>query len=813
MTNRPGKKTKNYRRQKERAVEDIVSIVGPDYIQLLQGELLDKNVCLVLCGESHKDAIDVTRKGGIVDAKEGWIDLENNIGNFLLQFYCNDGGVGSEDNDKKEDSLSIRILAQAKKIQPLGKSMEWAKHLVESDLDAAINVVPVLLWIQEMNTERGKCKGRAFVLGLTSKYDVDDDDEDFQHWKSLEDLPVEIRDWIKQEDLNITTTTLNPYRAFQWGDLDTEAFQLNKRRLTEEKISTTELDEIICKRKIERRMQNIWTWDDWFDHIRKDATAVSDNIEVQLVLESSVPPWELDLYRPSASATDNEKITLPTANDCIRQVPEDEESGIEDDFDPSSDGVGSYLDYIYRRFVKEMIQESNDSKCSDDNGYIPFSGWVHCVDMRELGCEASCCEDSIKKRWKSMLTEDERKALELLDTNGKNLASRSLELDSMNRDYKFLPENMMNPERIELEQMRSSGMLIDEEDPKENDSEESELTLPSFEGFFGQISDFLYYSPHVKLVYAPFLAKCVKSFSNLEHFFKLLFFGGTIPDSLALLDLNHSKDYLYVRSPILKLWNEENSLYEYRFRDDGGHYITYPFFPFIFHLCAKGSSPPRTWSSHLFTKLCDQGPAQKRLALVAQEWILETIRRQSADPKMNDDPQAGGEWFEAFLRASRRDIYDDIDLFDSSILLRKNKVKSLTSNRKYDIGKIKIPSCKEGFQEILDRFTVELDEKTETIVTPRVEVMAKIMIDIWMSNLIDYATVLKVSELVSKSDKRKVVIVCYMGSAHTRAVADFYVNRMKFKKKAFLGKVAWDEDEQCTMKLTKPLWNIADLFR
>jgi hypothetical protein len=337
--------------------------------------------------------------------------------------------------------------------------------------------------------------------------------------------------------------------------------------------------------------------------------------------------------------------------------------------------------------------------------------------------------------------------------------------------------------------------------------------------------------------------------SNWEKLFTNLFLGGTIPEALSVLDLDHFRDHLYVRSPILKSWNPDTSSYEYQYRDDGDHYITNPFFPFIFYLTAKASSPPRTWSSQLYARLCahadsDDDEEQQHttspqqllleknnstkgsrtttyccspneLAAAAREWTLESIRRHSADPKGSDDSRCGGEWFEAFLRATHRDIYDDIDLSDSSVLLRKNYMKSEEYNgRKYNIGKIQIPSCQDGFDEILERFGMDVaSSPSEIIVTPRVEVMAKILIDIWMSNLIDFSTVLKVAEVVAGAKKgSNVAVVCYMGSAHTRKVAEFYESRMGFKKKTFVGKLDWEDNEPHTLKLPSSMWNISEMF-
>jgi hypothetical protein len=42
------------------------------------------------------------------------------------------------------------------------------------------------------------------------------------------------------------------------------------------------------------------------------------------------------------------------------------------------------------------------------------------------------------------------------------------------------------------------------------------MSLPSFESFFGQSSDILYYTPHVKMMFSPFLATCVGSLAAWE---------------------------------------------------------------------------------------------------------------------------------------------------------------------------------------------------------------------------------------------------------------------------------------------------------
>jgi hypothetical protein len=428
--------------------------------------------------------------------------------------------------------------------------------------------------------------------------------------------------------------------------------------------------------------------------------------------------------------------------------------------------------------------------------------------VRDLGCQAACHSDSVQSRWKDLLSEEEHKLLSSRTEQDQQPTFLQLEPDSKGKYIKFVPENRMNPERLRLESLRSEGRLVDgdESDSDSTTGDEDEFTYPSFEGFFGQNTDFLYYSNHVKLSYSPFLAKCVQSLDKWDQFFTSLFLGGTIPDALSVLQLHRNKEYLYVRSPIHKLDN-----HHYRHRDDGEHYITYPFFPFLFYLCANERSPPRTWSSNLFAKLCEEGEdadSSKHIAMAARDWTLQKIRHSCLDPKGADDPDCGGEWFEAYLHAVHRDIYDDIDRSDTTVLLKKNKMKSLTSNRKHNIGKIQIPSCKEGFEEILQAFKSSPNEQ----ITPRTEVFAKILIDIYMSCLVDFSTVLKIAEIAKGSSEDKVVIVLYMGTAHTKAVSDFFVQRMGFRKNAFVGKVDWEENECHKLQLPKSLWNFSELF-
>ena len=93
----------------------------------------------------------------------------------------------------------------------------------------------------------------------------------------------------------------------EWVDLDAEARLLNRRRLREahtggssewhNKISEAEHDALIAKRAQDRRVENIVTWDCWFDAAREATQRGDGDVDVHLLLESTLCPWELTLHQ------------------------------------------------------------------------------------------------------------------------------------------------------------------------------------------------------------------------------------------------------------------------------------------------------------------------------------------------------------------------------------------------------------------------------------------------------------------------------------------------------------------------------------
>lgn len=333
---------------KRKQQESFPSIVGPDCIQVLNGNLFGggKDVSIVLCGESHQDSMDVTRRGGRFDGKEGWIKKDNIM--------------------KDDEVLLVHVFATSRKLMPLEKAKDWAKNLVEEDPHDDMSYINlVLVWCEDQQGGR-VTKGKAFLVGITTD-DEEDDDDDPNYWKQPNDssLPLPVRDWTLEK-------SRSKIKVFEWGDLDAQAFALNKRRLTDEDISTEELDGIIRQRKENiKELDNIWTWDEWLNHMMQEQEK-TDTIDIHLILEASVVPWELSLHRPTV----DEDVTLGRAADCIRSVEEDEEGDEEDDVDPSSDGIGSYLDFIYRTYMEKQLEEHSNAKEGASRS------WLHCVDSK-----------------------------------------------------------------------------------------------------------------------------------------------------------------------------------------------------------------------------------------------------------------------------------------------------------------------------------------------------------------------------------------------------------------------------------------------
>mmetsp|Transcript_17601 Transcript_17601/g.38112 ORF Transcript_17601/g.38112 Transcript_17601/m.38112 type:complete len:813 (+) Transcript_17601:1-2439(+) len=811
-----GKSKKKSKSAKKAADAASRGVVGPDYIQVLAGIIASKSISLILCGESHHDAIDVTRAGG-GKIKEGWIatDLIELTAEMVGKF----GGIeGEEDGGAMNVRVKCGVCKRNNKSLPLGKAREWGHEVGSDEIDYIDHGREMaLLWVPSKESDFSR--GRSFLVELFID-DSEDEDKSMSHFPSdvvdllngmsnatknmmgVKHLSKAVQD-MKDGTIPGFTNEKNNHTLLSWADVDAEARLLNHRRILGEDVSTFEHDEIISDRKKKRQKEeNIWTCDDWLMEVKaklSNGNKSEDAPALHVVLESTIPPWEVELCRDFMPG-----FEFAPAADCIRCLSEDSDGSEVDAFDPASDGFGSYMDFIFRR----LLETERAMRSSGDSNGTGRSYFLHCVDCRDLGCEHACVDESLHKDWMDMLDSDEKEKL---------LGSRPGTIHAHHKDGRCLPDLNHSPEENELEQLRSRGLVRnDDVGDQENETAESGtelITFPSMESFFGQCTDILYYAPNYKVAYGPFLGNCVKSFDKWDSFFTELFLGGQICRALSNLDLSN-RENLHIRSPIMKFWNAETGEYEWHRREDEEYDISLPLLPVKCFLKARGSMAPRTWSSNIFAELLECDCQELRdMSVHARQWALTDIARHCENPKLSDDEIGGGEWFIAYLRQCHREIYDDIDHSDLAVLLRKRYAAGET--RKHKIGDISIPSCREGFQLITDELKKKSDDCSSPTLTNEAEIMAKILIDIYMSKLVDAATVVKILQIILHETERKnIAILCYMGSVHTRAICDFFTqSKYGFKKKIFCGKQNWEDQEGRIIHLPAELWNLNTLFK
>uniref|UniRef100_A0A7S2XKA7 Uncharacterized protein n=1 Tax=Attheya septentrionalis TaxID=420275 RepID=A0A7S2XKA7_9STRA len=543
-----------------------------------------------------------------------------------------------------------------------------------------------------------------------------------------------------------------------------------------------------------------------------------------------------------APDTENaENYDAAAAAAAIHADSDDSESDDSDsDSDDSEDSdddeyLGYYHEYCYRKFMKQQLKDR------ETNESVPE--WLHCVDIRGLG-DTHDSFPTIRSQWTHLLTPEE---LNALSSQGENNPSQ-------------LPQWYINPEQTELESLQKEGLLqkrkddgdsssssssssgntatstrsssgsSSEEEVGDKDGTEEEAgdkegaedecrigrALPCFEGFFGQNTCIVYYDLHIQLAYAPFLAKCVQSLDNCHEFFLGMFFGGTIPDALGRLKLtDDTKGFFHVRSPLQKIGD---SYYE---RDMSELETKFPFFPLTAFLKAKGSNPSRTWSSQLYHDLMNASSTNSifsKWAEASRSWAVENIKECMDDFKGTD--LDGGQWFQAYLRKAHPDIYNDIDVSDEIALTNKEHVPSLSKwGKKYNVGEIKIPTAQEGFDAILQEANTSNEEQGGSsigAISPKSEIMAKLIVDNYMYTVVDFCTVLKMGQIISRAaadpKTKRVVLVCYMGSCHTREMEEFLCDSMGFQRKDFFGKLDWDSLEARKVHVPSHMWHVDGLF-
>ena len=368
------------------------------------------DVVLLLCGEAHEDAIDVTRKGGYFLPNEGWIDSSRDEAVASLLCLVPPGVAGMP-------RFAARVVKQKANVSRPG-AKGWSRELIHNDdrYEDVINESSGRLFLVFLPA--GKKGGHAFLLAFElADDDLSDDDAAADAAHDLDIVNEGVRQLAQAllASVELQLSRTSPHRAgappglpdaqgpdettlprgaqlSEWVDLDGEARELNRRRLREahtsgssewgHKISEAEHDALIAKRAADRRAENIVTWDCWFDAAREATQAAG--VDVHLVLESTICPWELALHQ------EPHEQEVPAAPHCVRCASSDSEGSELDSADPASDGLGAYGDYVYRKMMRRQLSDlcqtgSSAPPSLEAAATASAKMWLHCVDNRDVG--------------------------------------------------------------------------------------------------------------------------------------------------------------------------------------------------------------------------------------------------------------------------------------------------------------------------------------------------------------------------------------------------------------------------------------------
>eukprot|EP00746_Dinoflagellata_sp_MGD_P003254 gnl/MRDRNA2_/MRDRNA2_106312_c0_seq1.p1 gnl/MRDRNA2_/MRDRNA2_106312_c0~~gnl/MRDRNA2_/MRDRNA2_106312_c0_seq1.p1 ORF type:complete len:844 (+),score=147.29 gnl/MRDRNA2_/MRDRNA2_106312_c0_seq1:135-2534(+) len=665
-----------------------LKMAGPEKIQTLRGQLLGREVALIFCGESHHDAIDLTRSKSKVEAEEGWVRASCDS----AEACC----FNTADAFKTKEGLT---LAGAKK---------WASKVL-ADLGEDQVATGAHLVFDAKRTGSARARGAAHLFLPGTKHNP-------------------------ECALSSSTT------VFQWADLDEQARLFNQRRAdVKTQMSVEEQDSLIEERKQCCLAQGIELFDDWL--IRQSK---SEKLHVNLILEGPIAADEVELHVEEGMGA------APLAEKRLREMEPDSD----EDSDRDALGNGSYLDTVRRRVAKDMPRER-----------------VHCIDPRLLG-----------------------------DADDENLPA------ALQGSFKAL-ETSSPPEDLEETELKKLGLH------RGDQVIDADTLLPSWEAFFGGAADLLYYAPHVKADYTPFLANCVGSPDKLKSFFQSLFFG-TVPEALTELNLDkETRPSAAIRSLLCQTTSSTTSDVMRRAKGScrsGRTTIPVKSAPFDRYLKARGSNPPRTWVSGLAQRLEDSGASD--LVAAAQAWYMRIVTKVLNDPK-GADPC--GDNFGAWLRAAHRSIYDDIDTDDLEKLNRVtwacSKRNPKSKDERYNLKDISIPGLQEAFME----FKKSRDKSQPS--SSRERCLSQIIVDSFSLRSVDLAMVLKTADIaVSAPEGAQVVVVIYAGSDHTRSAAKFWCSQgfsnNELPNKGLVGKDTYDDDEPRCLKLPTYLHELDKLF-
>lgn len=675
-------------------------------IQTLRGRLHGREVTIIGCGESHEDALDLTRSKGIVEATKGW----RRVKPPKLE-------VSGDDNPPETQGFDPEEAISKQGGLTLEGAKSWAERLIdkmEDDSDEEDEVGAYLVY---------EPQGGAKARGIARLFSED-------------------TEWSPEYPLANSTTVL------EWADMDQQAYEYNQRRLKREDIPLEEYDALIADRKLARAAEKLELFDDWL--IRQAKSGAECGLCTHLVIEAPVSTSEVEFHvEPDAPAA------IAAAHDCLRLVELDSDEDSDEANDPN-DGTGSFLDYLTRRVQKELS-----------------SSQIHAVDPRELGDDENQM-DKLHTLLQAPLPPD----------------ADQLELDAANAEFPVAQQK----EEKEEKELESRG-------PPKPES------LPSWEAYFGAASELLYYSPHIRADYTPFLAKCVGSPDGLGRFFDALYFG-TVPDAVKALRDPESKEtrsFSRLRSLVFQTKGRSEL-----WRRPGDHgVIPVKMAPLDRYLKAKGSDPPRTWVSGIAHRLQQAGAND--VVSAARQWFAASVKHLLADPKDND-PE--GDYFIAWLRECHRNIYDDIDTSDpaelKSLTWAESEEHPGSKKHRYNIKDIRMPNYEAAFSEL------SLFDATAPA-TKRQRVLAKVIVDIFQLRMVDLASILRIADIATSAPAgSRIVIVYYAGVDHVRSITEFWTSQgfshKGLEDEGLVGKEDWEDDEPRGLDLPSYLHDFSNLF-
>ena len=173
-THEMGKGSKNKKKAKAAAAAAAArGVIGPDYIQLISGTLASKQVNIILCGESHEDAIDISRSGG--KTKEGWVVTD--AVDLMAEMVGKAGGPAGRSGRTKVRVKCGMCKRKDNKLLGLSKAKEWGNSVVDDEIDYIDHGNELaLLFVPSKDT--GGTKGRAYVIEVFIEEDDTDDKTD-----------------------------------------------------------------------------------------------------------------------------------------------------------------------------------------------------------------------------------------------------------------------------------------------------------------------------------------------------------------------------------------------------------------------------------------------------------------------------------------------------------------------------------------------------------------------------------------------------------------------------------------------------------